>query len=496
MNKQKVFLLIIGLLTLHIALSGFIPLTDPSEARYATIAKDMATSNDYVTPRIWIEGKLIPFMGKPPLGFWAIAASVEIFGANEFAVRLPAFIASMLLLLIIFYTLKRYQSFYHATTATLITATTGGFYILSGVVLVDMWLCLFSIGAVFWYYAFIQEKERKIKKLFSLLVFLFLAGAFLTKGPVGLVYFGLPVFFWTLLSNRWDTLKDHAWVTGILLFLIVIIPWFIFAEKATPGFCEYFFVNENYKRFVTPNYGDLYSGTSHTTPKGMAILFSLAVCLPWSLILIVFYCIHKKSAILADIKPGIANIKKCCFKHSADDFDLFLVGTLAITLFWCISSQLMLYYLILVTPLFGAWCANIFAKYAISSKAIVKLSILLLTLYAIGAVPAFFIVKSKKSAKDIVHIAIEIRENKKLEGQVIFAREIPYSAYFYGGNLILPHEKELVKDSMMRNSQNKGDIFILKKKYLKRIPGETQQLFEVDYQDKNWALVTKKQVSQ
>lgn len=494
-NKQKIFLLIIGLLTLHIVLSAFIPLTDPSEARYAMIAKDMAASNDYVTPRIWIEGKLLPFMGKPPLGFWLIAASVEIFGANEFAVRLPAFIASLLLLMIMFHTLKRYAGIYQAVTATLITATSAGFYILAGVVLVDMWLCLFAIGAVFWYYAFIQEKDKKLKKHFSLLVFFFLACAFLTKGPVGLVYFGLPVFFWTLLSNRWDTLKDHAWITGILLFLAMIIPWFIFAEKATPGFCEYFFVNENYKRFVTPNYGDLYSGTSHTTPKGMAFLYSLAVCLPWCLVLLVFYSIKKKNrlAILTAFKQGCINIKQCCLKHKEPDFDLFLVGTLAVTLFWSLASQVMLYYLILVTPLFGAWCARVLADNRISSKIIIRISVSLLVLYAIAIIPAFFIIKKEKSTKDIVNQALALRENNRLEGKLIFAREIPYSAYFYGDTTILPHEKELVNNSMLRSSQNTGDVYILKKKYVQRLPIDMQQLFEIKYKDRNWSLLTRKQ---
>ena len=120
MKKQKVFIIIIGLLLLHIILSGFIPLTDPSEARYATIAVAMAESNDYVTPRIWIDGKLIPFMGKPPLGFWLTALSVELFGTNEFAVRLPAFLASLLLLVIMFFTLRKYHGVYQAVNAVCI----------------------------------------------------------------------------------------------------------------------------------------------------------------------------------------------------------------------------------------------------------------------------------------------------------------------------------------------------------------------------------------
>jgi 4-amino-4-deoxy-L-arabinose transferase-like glycosyltransferase len=497
MNKQKIFLLILGLLALHMVLSAFLPLPDPSEARYATIAKYMAESNNYVMPHIWIEGKRIPFMGKPPFGFWMMAGAIELFGANEFAVRLPAFVASLLLLLIIFHTLKKTKGIYQAVVTSLITATTIGFYILSGVVLVDMWLCLFSIGAIFWYYAFIHEKNRKIQKCYSLLVFIFLAGAFLTKGPVGLVFFGLPVFFWTLLSNRWDTLKYHAWISGVVLFLLIVIPWFILAEQSTKGYLHYFFVVENFKRFVSSDKsGDIYSGISHAVPRGTAILYSLAVCFPWVLIQLVFYSIKKKSAyaLFRALKQGLKNLKENWFAKNKQDFDLFLIGLVSITLFWCLSSHLMLYYMVLITPLFAVWSAGVFYKYNFSYNRIAKLTVWLLVVYSIAYVPIYFFVDIEKSKKTITLKAIQLYDDNNLQGKIIFARKLHYSAYFYGGNLIMPHEKEKVPESILRISEPKdsGDIYVLRKRYIKRIPEEMKDKFKIEYQDKNWALLTRK----
>jgi len=495
MNKQKIFFLIVGLLILHIVISAFIPLPDPSEARYATIAKHMAETNNYVMPHIWIKGKLIPFMGKPPFGFWMMAGALKLFGVNEFAVRLPSFLASLLLLGIIFYTLKRTQGIYQAVVASMITATTAGFYILSGVVLVDMWLCLFSVGAIFWYYAFIHEKNRKIQKLYSLLVFIFLGGAFLTKGPVGLVFFGLPVFCWTLLSNRWDTLKYHAWVSGLGLFLLIITPWFILAEKSTEGYLHYFFVVENFQRFVSPDKsGDIYSGISHAVPKGTAILYTLAVCVPWVLIQLVFFSIKKRSAsaLFPAIKEGLKNIKKNWFKKNKPDFDLFLIGLIAVTVFWCLSSHLMLYYMVLVTPLFAVWSANIFYKYNASYKIIAKSTVLLLVAYSIAYLPAYFFI-DKKSTKTITQKAVKLRNDKNLQGKIIFARAVAYSAYFYGGDLILPHEKEQVQESVIRTSDagKYNDIYVLKKRYIERIPEDMRDEFKIEYKDKNWALMVR-----
>jgi 4-amino-4-deoxy-L-arabinose transferase-like glycosyltransferase len=66
-------------------------LWEPDEGRYAEIAREMVVSGDYVTPRDDFE----LYFEKPPLVYWANAVSIKIFGANEFAVRLPAALFSV-----------------------------------------------------------------------------------------------------------------------------------------------------------------------------------------------------------------------------------------------------------------------------------------------------------------------------------------------------------------------------------------------------------------
>ncbi|MEP4393882.1 phospholipid carrier-dependent glycosyltransferase, partial [Marinobacter sp.] len=61
------------------------PFVDTTEPRYAEIARLMAESGDWITP--WFEPG-VPFWGKPPLSFWAQAASLKIFGLSEFSLRL------------------------------------------------------------------------------------------------------------------------------------------------------------------------------------------------------------------------------------------------------------------------------------------------------------------------------------------------------------------------------------------------------------------------
>ena len=69
-----------------------IPLVDPDEGLHASIAQEMVESGDWIVPHLLDE----PFLDKPILYFWAIAASLKIFGMSEAAVRLPGLLFGML----------------------------------------------------------------------------------------------------------------------------------------------------------------------------------------------------------------------------------------------------------------------------------------------------------------------------------------------------------------------------------------------------------------
>src|SRR6202030_71152 len=73
----------------HLGAFGFI---GPDEPRYAWIARDMAESGDWVTPRLY--GK--PWFEKPILYYWAAAVCFKLFGVNETSARLPSAICALL----------------------------------------------------------------------------------------------------------------------------------------------------------------------------------------------------------------------------------------------------------------------------------------------------------------------------------------------------------------------------------------------------------------
>src|SRR6201984_2425831 len=71
---------------------GAIGFVGPDEPRYAWIARDMAETGDWVTPRLY--GK--PWFGKPPLLYWGAALCFRLFGVSEAAARLPSAISALL----------------------------------------------------------------------------------------------------------------------------------------------------------------------------------------------------------------------------------------------------------------------------------------------------------------------------------------------------------------------------------------------------------------
>ncbi|MEN3809069.1 phospholipid carrier-dependent glycosyltransferase, partial [Chromobacterium piscinae] len=72
---------LLALLAIRLLAMWAIPLTDTTEARYAEIARKMLETGNWVTP---LHDYGVPFWAKPPLSTWLSAASMGLFGVNEF----------------------------------------------------------------------------------------------------------------------------------------------------------------------------------------------------------------------------------------------------------------------------------------------------------------------------------------------------------------------------------------------------------------------------
>lgn len=426
--SRRIFLLFLCEISLlRLALNAFMPLIDPSEARYAMICRIMAESGNFLEPKLVYEGVLMNFEGKPPLCFQAGAAACRVLGVNLFAVRLPSTLFAAALLAVMYGVLRRIRGEAVAQLSVLLALASSVFFLYAGLCMTDMALAFCVCSAVFAYMLFDHETVRLNKKLASVGFFAALGLGMLVKGPVALVMAGLPIFLFVLLGNRWRDLANHAWISGLAAFVLIAAPWFVLMERANPGFLHYFFVNENFKRFLFKEYGDRF-GAGRETFRGMAFVWFLLTNLPTVLIPLFFLWSKDGRGKLAGV-----------FRKTALANDLPMLGFLSITLFWCLTSRVLIYYVLPTAPFFAAWLADRLIAWDCADRAgsgnALRIGLYAIPLATCAAFASFPFVAEhwtdKMPGGFFKKAAALVPDGQHF----YFYREVPYSAYFYLGDL-------------------------------------------------------------
>ena len=255
------------------------PLMDSTESRYAEIARKMLETGDWVMPQFDYG---VPFWGKPPLSTWLSAASMAVFGVNEFAARLPSFLLLLGCGALVHALAARRGGRDQGLWTLAPFAATGMVFVAAGAVMTDPALALGTTlsMAAFWIAVTGPASARRAS---GIAFFLGLAVGLLAKGPVAAVLTLVPIAAWTLWTRQWRAAWSALpWLAGTALTAVLVVPWYWAAERAAPGFLDYFLVGEHWKRFVEPGWkGDLY-GAAHARPRGMIWGFWIIAALPWS----------------------------------------------------------------------------------------------------------------------------------------------------------------------------------------------------------------------
>ena len=458
LSRRTFMIVLAALCAIRLALNAVVPLMDPSEARYALICKIMAESGNYLEPKLIHEGVLMNFEGKPPLCFQAGALACRIFGVNLFAVRLPSFLFAAGLLAVLYGAVRRVKGEAAAQLGVLLTGSSVVFFMYAGMCMTDMALAFCVCSAVFAYMLFDSEKTRTGRKLASVGFFAALGLGMMVKGPVAIVMAGLPVFLFVLLGNRWCDLKDHAWVLGFAAFFLIAAPWYVLMQRANPDFLYYFFVNENFKRFLFKDYGDQY-GAGREFFRGMALVWFLVSVLPPILLLAFPMFDRGKRRELAGIwrKRVLAD-------------DLPLLGVICITLFWCLTSRVLITYVLPAVPFFGVWLADRLTAWGIADRTGFRRTLragLPAVWCVTAAVFASFGFMAERWIDKMPGEFFLAAAQAAPEGEFYFYRRVPYSAYYYLGDRVIPHAKE---DAEPSEAASLGHYLIGTKHDLKRHP--------------------------
>jgi 4-amino-4-deoxy-L-arabinose transferase-like glycosyltransferase len=226
-------------------------LWEPDEGRYAEIAREMVLTGDYVTPRDDFE----LYFEKPPLVYWAEAASIKIFGVNEFAVRLPAALFSIGQVVV---TAALADVMFDATAgffAALALALSPLFFGFARFATLDPALAFFLTAALSAFYfaarddSFSQPPARR----WILICAAMLALGTLAKGPVALFLGGAIALTWLALERRLREIARMPLAWCALIYTAIVVPWFVLMEARNPGFLNFFFIHEHLQRYTTSN---------------------------------------------------------------------------------------------------------------------------------------------------------------------------------------------------------------------------------------------------
>jgi 4-amino-4-deoxy-L-arabinose transferase-like glycosyltransferase len=250
----------------HLGIVGFV---GPDEPRYAWIARDMAESGDWVTPRLY--GK--PWFEKPPFYYWGAAVSFKLFGVTEAAARLPSAVCALLATVAMAWLAWRVYGAETARWVLLVLPPTVGMIGFSHAAATDMpfsaMLTIAMVAAALLLNLIPQQPSTPSSQaafswpsasfipptsFTSVLFGLFLGLAVLAKGPAAVMLCAGAIFFWALFMKRWrDTLRLLHPV-GILAFCLTALPWYIACASRNPDFLRVFLIEHNFKRFLTPEF--------------------------------------------------------------------------------------------------------------------------------------------------------------------------------------------------------------------------------------------------
>lgn len=252
---------------------------DDNDSGHAEVVREMVQSGDWVTMRI---DNGIRYLEKAPFMYWLAALSVSAFGLQDWAVRLPLALFSLLLILLVFRFGARFWGERSGFYSGIVIATCLGFYAFTRIFLPDVILSFF-IAFCLYMYLRITTEEGGAKKagpvdLRCAALYISAALAVLTKGLIGVIFPGAIIFVHILVTGNWKVVRRLQIGYGIIIFLIVAAPWHVAAALANSDFLWFYIIREHLLRYLGMRYPRDYD----TVPRLLFWGLHLVWMFPWS----------------------------------------------------------------------------------------------------------------------------------------------------------------------------------------------------------------------
>lgn len=242
------------LLFLFVLLTYFIPLESrllwqPDEIRYAEISREMLVSGNWSVPYLLD----VRYFEKPVLGYWLNSIAQWLFGDGHFAVRIVVVSSTLLTGMYIYRAaMLAWNNSNIAFNAVMVFLSAFLVFAIGAYNILDPIVTFFVTASMYYFLLALSANNNKVKVKAYILIGVFCALGFLTKGFIAIVLPAL-VFFVTAISK--SRFKETLYYFPITLLSMVAVagPWVFSVATQAPDYWNYFFWVEHVQRFIAKN---------------------------------------------------------------------------------------------------------------------------------------------------------------------------------------------------------------------------------------------------
>ena len=254
-NFLTIFVLLFLTFNALIAGQNSLPPIDRDEARFAQASRQMLQSNDYIN--IKFQDKI---RAKKPVGiYWLQALSANFFGEISISsYRFPSLISSIISILFVCLLARLIFPIYQSLIVTLFFASTVAFVGEAHLAKTDATLLALICIQQYYLLKIILKKGTFVQKkyLYPLIIWLVFAFGILVKGPLSIAILFLTILSFCLFKKDFSLIKLLNPLLGIIICLIVILPWFFAINDSTQGlFLEKAFNDDFYNKLKSGQEG-------------------------------------------------------------------------------------------------------------------------------------------------------------------------------------------------------------------------------------------------
>jgi 4-amino-4-deoxy-L-arabinose transferase-like glycosyltransferase len=309
-----------------LALAAWRPMALPDEGRYGDIGRFMMVSGDWLAPRL--DG--LPFFHKPPLLHWLQAAVLSVTGAHVWVSRLVIAGHALLMLGTMAWLARRLWGHELAWRAVLMLGTSLAFLIGGQYINHDMVVAAWIGVAIAGFGLSLLHGPVPHRGL-AWMAFAACGMGVLAKGLIGLVLPGLVMVVWVTLAGLWRRALSLPWFSGLGVWAVITLPWFIWVERVHPGVFDYLIIGQHFGR---------YTGTTFNNPWPWWFypVVLIGLLFPWALL-------AYGAAIRTLIRTPLA-----WWRPPAPERALLWVWLIAIVVFFSLPRSKLVGYILPVLP--------------------------------------------------------------------------------------------------------------------------------------------------